>query len=64
MSSGYASALEIAARIIRENGNDHTTARRLIAERLHQADESVAHAEDSVKALEAAIAKAREGVVV
>ena len=38
MSSGFASALEISARIVRENGNDHTTARRLITERLQNMD--------------------------
>jgi hypothetical protein len=38
MSNGFASALEISARIVRENGNDHTTARRLITERLQNMD--------------------------
>jgi hypothetical protein len=38
MSNGFASALEISARIVRENLDDHTTARRLITERLHNMD--------------------------
>jgi hypothetical protein len=35
MSNAYASALEISARVIRENLADPATARRLITERLH-----------------------------
>jgi hypothetical protein len=40
MTNAYASALEISARIIRENLVDPTTARRLITEKLHAAEES------------------------
>jgi hypothetical protein len=32
MSNGFASALEISARIVRKHLDDHTTARRLITE--------------------------------
>jgi hypothetical protein len=42
MSNGFASALEISAKIIRQNGKDHTTARRLIAERV----QSMGHADN------------------
>jgi hypothetical protein len=40
MSNAYASALEISARILRENLADPTAARRLITEKLHAAEES------------------------
>ena len=42
MSNGFASALEISAKIVRDNGNDHVTARRLITERMHGTDSSIA----------------------
>jgi hypothetical protein len=38
MSSGFASALEISAKIVHENSADHATARRLITERLQNMD--------------------------
>jgi hypothetical protein len=38
MSNAFASALEISARIIRENLGDPTTTRRLITERLQNMD--------------------------
>jgi hypothetical protein len=38
MSNGFASALEISAKIIRDNLGDSATARRLITERLQNMD--------------------------
>jgi hypothetical protein len=40
MTNAFASALEISARIIRENLADPATARRLITEKLHNMDHS------------------------
>lgn len=40
MSNGFASALEISAKIIRDNLGDDATARRLISDRLKSIDHS------------------------
>jgi len=48
MSNGFASALEISAKIIRDNLSDSAAARRLIAERLHTVEENPSEDNDYV----------------
>jgi hypothetical protein len=40
MSNGFASALEISAKIIRDNLAEPASARRLIAERIHTSEQN------------------------
>jgi hypothetical protein len=57
MSNAFASALEISAKIIRDNLGDPVTARRLITERLHD----MAHHDTRVPSENAYLRNMEEG---